>query len=137
MLRHLIVCLFILLLVCGCSTYGARPESIRPESNLKPIPIVKPTFSQGSLWPGESTRNSLFADNKARYVNDIVTIVVDESSSGQNKASTNTSNNTTTDAGISAYDVMTVTPPRAATPECLPAGVERSRRGPCVPASRT
>ena len=102
MLRHLIVCLFLLLLVCGCSTYGARPESIRPESNLIPIPMVKPTFSQGSLWPGESTRNSLFADNKARYVNDIVTIVVDESSSGQNKASTNTSKDTTTDAGISA-----------------------------------
>ena len=44
----------------------------------------------------------LFTDNKARYVNDIVTIIIDESSSGQNKASTNTSKNSATSAGISA-----------------------------------
>ncbi|MBA4396430.1 MAG: hypothetical protein C0394_03485 [Syntrophus sp. (in: bacteria)] len=102
MRRHFVACFSVLLILGGCSTYGVRPDDIRPESSLRPIPIVKPTFSPGSLWPGENSRNSLFADNKARYVNDIVTIVVDESSSGQNKASTNTSKDTKTSAGVNA-----------------------------------
>jgi flagellar L-ring protein precursor FlgH len=90
------------ILLGGCSTYGTRPDSVHPESNLRPMPVVKAVYAPGSLWPGESTRNSLFSDNKACYVNDIVTIVVDESSSGENKASTNTSKDTKTSAGISA-----------------------------------
>jgi flagellar L-ring protein precursor FlgH len=92
----------IVLLLAGCQFYGTRPEDVKPESHLRPVPVVKPVFSPGSLWPGENTRNTIFADNRARYVNDIVTIVVDESSSGQNKASTNTSKDTKTNAGISA-----------------------------------
>jgi len=93
----------LIILISGCAGYNAtRPEDIRPESTLKPLPIVKTTYSPGSLWPGENSRNSLFSDNKAHYVNDIVTIVVDESSSGENKASTNTSKDTETSAGINA-----------------------------------
>jgi flagellar L-ring protein precursor FlgH len=102
MKRQLIVICSVILLLGGCSTYGTRPNAIRPESNLKPVPIVMAVYSPGSLWPGENTRNTLFSDNKARYVNDIVTIVVDESSSGENKASTNTSKDTKTNSGISA-----------------------------------
>jgi flagellar L-ring protein precursor FlgH len=45
----------------------------------------------------------LFTDNKARYVNDIVTIIIDESSSGQNQASTNTSRNSASNSDISAF----------------------------------
>ena len=102
MKRQFIIYFSVALLLSGCSTYGTRPKDVRPESNMIQVPVVKPVYSPGSLWPGESTRNSLFSDNKARYVNDIVTIVVDESSSGQNKASTNTSKDTKTSAGISA-----------------------------------
>ena len=90
------------MVIWGCSTYGTRPDTVRPEANQQPVIISKPLHTPGSLWPGESTRNSLFSDNKARYVNDIVTIVIDESSSGQNKASTNSSRDTKTSAGISA-----------------------------------
>jgi flagellar L-ring protein precursor FlgH len=56
----------------------------------------------GSIWPGENARNSLFSDNKAKYVNDIVTIVVSESSSGTNSANTTTARETETLAGISS-----------------------------------
>ncbi len=101
-MRYFIIGIAILACLGGCSTYGTRPETVRPESKLLPVPVVKPVYAPGSLWPGESSRNSLFTDNKARYVNDIVTIVVDESSSGTNKASTNTSKDTSTSAGISA-----------------------------------
>ena len=91
-------------LLCGCSstTYGTHPQDIQPRATILPTPIVKPDYTPGSLWPGENSRNMLFTDNKARYINDIVTIIIDESSSGQNKASTNTSKNSATNAGISA-----------------------------------
>lgn len=102
MKRHYLAICSVLLLLGGCSTYGTRPKAVRPESTLKPVAAVRPVYSPGSLWPGESARNTLFSDNKARYVNDIVTIVIDESSSGENKASTNTSRDTKTSAGISA-----------------------------------
>jgi len=91
-------------LLCGCSstTYGTHPQDIQPRATMLPTPVVKTELTPGSLWPGENSRNMLFSDNKARYINDIVTIIIDESSSGQNKASTNTSKNTASNAGISA-----------------------------------
>ena len=91
-----------LALLCSCSFYGTRPDSIKPQATTLPVPIVKTEYTAGSLWPGESSRNMLFTDNKARYVNDIVTIIIDESSSGQNKASTSTSKNSASNADISA-----------------------------------
>jgi flagellar L-ring protein precursor FlgH len=101
-MRRLFLSLLVLSFIGGCSTYGTRPDTIIPEAKMLPAPVVKPVFSPGSLWPGENAHNSFFIDNKARYVNDIVTILVDESSSGQNQASTNTSRDSKTSAGISA-----------------------------------
>lgn len=92
-----------LALLCSCSFYGTRPDAIKPQEKTLPVPIVRPEHSPGSLWPGESSRNMLFTDNKARFVNDIVTIIIDESSSGQNQASTNTSKNSASNSDISAF----------------------------------
>jgi flagellar L-ring protein FlgH len=99
---HLMSLSFIALL-CSCSFYGTRPDDIKPQAKTLPAPIVKIEHSPGSLWPGESSRNMLFTDNKARYVNDIVTIIIDESSSGQNQASTSTSKNSTSNSDINAF----------------------------------
>lgn len=99
---HLIA-LSSLVLLCSCSFYGTRPDAIQPQAKTLPTPIVKSGPSPGSLWPGESSRNMLFTDNKARYVNDIVTIIIDESSSGQNQASTNTSKNSASNSDVSAF----------------------------------
>lgn len=101
-MHRLVFSFVVLAFLGGCSTYGTRPEKIVPEAKMLPAPVVQPVYSPGSLWPGENSRNSLFTDNKAHYVNDIVTIVVDESSSGQNQASTNTTKDSKTSAGISA-----------------------------------
>jgi flagellar L-ring protein precursor FlgH len=85
--------------VAGCSTRAdvVEKDEFIPVQEEKPVP--PPT---GSIWPGENARNSLFSDNKARHVNDIVTIVVEESSSGSNSANTTTARDTETLAGISS-----------------------------------
>jgi flagellar L-ring protein precursor FlgH len=44
----------------------------------------------------------LFMDNKGRYVNDIITIIISETSGGTNDASTNTSRATSTGVNVSA-----------------------------------
>lgn len=109
-MKHYLLGLASLALLCSCSTYGTRPDAIQPQAKMLPVPIVKPQYSPGSLWSGESNRNMLFSDNKARYVNDVVTIIIDESSSGQNQASTNTSKDSKTDAEISAMLGLDATP---------------------------
>ncbi len=86
------------LLAAGCA---ASNDTIRtaPKVSQTPPPEVKPA-EPGSIWPGEGARTNLFADNKARYVNDIVTIVVSETTKGTRNASTKTSRTSSTTAGI-------------------------------------
>ena len=96
--RVLLSVLF-LLVVAGCSS------TINMVKKDEPIPVPKEKIQispTGSIWPGENAKNSLFADNKARYVDDIITILIDEYSSGSNSANTSTGRDTKTLAGISA-----------------------------------
>jgi flagellar L-ring protein FlgH len=87
------------LLISGCSA-GMTEMRGEPVIHMEPVKVAAP--APGSIWPGENARNLLFADRKARYVNDIVTIIIDEQAQGGNKATTNTSRDTKTSAGISA-----------------------------------
>jgi len=96
-----VVLLSVLSLVAtaGCSSR----VDILEKDRFIPVQVKEPPPPPvGSIWPGENARNSLFSDNKARHVNDIVTILIDESSSGSNSANTTTSRDTETLAGISA-----------------------------------
>ena len=86
-------------LVCGCSA-GIAEMKARPVIAEEPIRVSTP--APGSIWSGENTHNLLYADRKARYVNDIVTIIISEQSQGGTKATTNTSRDTTNTSGISA-----------------------------------
>jgi flagellar L-ring protein FlgH len=76
-------------------------ENVRPDTVFVP-PQEKPQRADGSIWPGETDKSILFTDKKARYVNDIVTIIVSEVATGGNKASANTSRNTNTSASITS-----------------------------------
>ncbi len=74
--------------VSGCSQkvirfpeFAEEPEQIYEEEK----------FTEGSLWPGETSRNMLFVDSKAKKVGDIVTILISENSSATKKATTDTS----------------------------------------------
>ena len=98
--KRLFFLFLILLLWTGCATRSDLTPNEQPI--LTPIP-PKTTPARGSIWSGESTANLLFADKKARYVNDIVTIIINESSQGGNKATTNTSRSSDSSAGIDAF----------------------------------
>lgn len=88
------------LFVWGCS--GAMMDMVKKQTPLAPAPSPPAAPASGSLWPGENYRNMLFTDMKARRVNDIVTVVVSESTDGSSKAGTNTSRNASATAGITA-----------------------------------
>ena len=93
-----LLCLM-MLTAFGCSTQrNAFKDSPQP---VPPAPVVA-RATNGSIWPGATAGNSLFADKKARYEGDIITIIVAESSQGGNKATTNTGRTTDTSAGINA-----------------------------------
>jgi flagellar L-ring protein FlgH len=86
-------------LVCGCSA-GMAEMQAKPIIIEEPIRVSTPV--PGSIWSGENAHNLLYADRKARYVNDIVTIIISETAQGVNKATTNTSRDTQNSADITA-----------------------------------
>ena len=99
-MKRKIIFAAILVLLTGCVE---SEHAVKKEPLISQLPQPAQVASApGSLWPGESNKNMLFADNKARYLNDIVTIVISEASAGTNDASTNTSRSSKTGANISA-----------------------------------
>ena len=89
----------LIFLLAGC--LAPKTENIRADNIIAP-PAAKPEPVPGSIWSGESTHNLICSDKKARYVNDIVTIIISETAVGGNTASTNTSRDTNTSAAITA-----------------------------------
>jgi len=96
-IKMYLLCLLFIIGGCSSNLYvkADRPV-IKPSQEIarKPLP--------GTIWPGENAKNSLFIDRKAQRINDIVTIVVSESAIGGNNASTDTSRDTSTAAGITS-----------------------------------
>lgn len=54
----------------------------------------QPEMQEGALWPGDTSENLLFEDNKARKVGDIVTVTVNENATSSQSATTNTAKDT-------------------------------------------
>lgn len=86
-------------LLAGClaDKVEVRPETVYAKSQ----PVSKP--ADGTIWRGESDKSMIFTDKKARYLDDIVTIVVSETAKGNNNASTDTSRDASTSASIDTF----------------------------------
>ncbi|MBW2650953.1 MAG: flagellar basal body L-ring protein FlgH, partial [Deltaproteobacteria bacterium] len=83
LLNIALISVLFLLVVAGCSP---NVNMVKKDESV-PVPEEKISLPPtGSIWPGENAKNSLFTDNKARHVDDIITIVIDEYSSGSNSA---------------------------------------------------
>jgi flagellar L-ring protein FlgH len=94
-----LILILVVFMVTGCLTQ--KKENVRPDNIVVPQ-IVKQQPAAGSIWAGESSNNLIFSGKKARYANDIVTIIISETAAGGNKASTNTSKDTSTSASVSS-----------------------------------
>ena len=93
----LIFCVLIFTVGCSKNLYrqADHPQFAPPEIKNAPLP--------GTIWTGENSVNSLFADRRAKRVNDVVTIVVSESAVGGNNANTTTSRDTTNSSNVTSF----------------------------------
>ncbi|MGD8702140.1 MAG: flagellar basal body L-ring protein FlgH [Desulfosarcina sp.] len=76
----------------------AAPAIVRPAA-----PTVSQTPPEGSLWHDNAPLITLFSDQKARGVGDIVTIKIVESSKATNQASTATDRSSSLSASVDAF----------------------------------
>jgi len=94
----------------GVSRLGSpkqsKPIAYNPDqrTDLQPMQASAPTTpAEGSLWQEDAPLVSLFSDQKARQVGDIVTIRIVESSTATNKASTDTNRGSSMSASLDAF----------------------------------
>ncbi len=99
--------LFAALLIAGCTTGIERsrienePFTISKTYRTTPGQPVASEARSGSVWHGQLT--NLFGDQRARYVGDIVTVKIVEVSQASEKATTDTTRKSETNAGISNF----------------------------------
>jgi flagellar L-ring protein precursor FlgH len=90
-----VLCLFVLLPACATpSLPDPSPRYIQPKADSMPL---APRSSVNSLWHDTA---SLYEDNRARRLNDLVTINVLENMTGSGEANTNTGRTSSIDARI-------------------------------------
>ena len=92
---------FLAFSLVSCASGGAL---LNPSEEVLTEPIFEDTDKyvplEGSLWPGETSENLLFADTKAKQVGDIVTIQLEEDFQSSNSATTGVSKDSAIDLGI-------------------------------------
>jgi flagellar L-ring protein precursor FlgH len=97
----------LLTVLCGAVTLaGAGCATPKPQKlDLSSIPVQSTSVpaSPGSIWPGETSRNTLFQDLRARNIGDIVTIVVTEKTSAINGGTTSTARKSSDDIAIQKF----------------------------------
>lgn len=83
----------------------ADVTDIRAVADDKPSQayVHVPNPHEGSLWTPYNSRSFLFGDNKARTINDIVTVQISESSDASRNATTKLSRKSGMSSGISKF----------------------------------
>jgi len=76
------------------------PLNTAPPPPMPPSPRAKAT---GSLWRDDVSANYLFADTKARFAGDLLTIVITEDSQGSKAADTSTTTETEIFASLEQF----------------------------------
>lgn len=97
-----VLCLFLSFALAGCSDLKETREVKNAPMPPKYVEAKdKDAYaSEGSLW--SDNKPSLYEDQRARRVNDIVTILVTESTNASKKATTNNSRTSTVNDGITS-----------------------------------
>lgn len=100
-IHKIIVSLFIVgsfINFSGCST---THRAIDNTSTVIPKNLYakedKVQKKEGALWPGDTPKNFLFGDDKAKRVGDIITVTINESATSTQSATTDTAKSTEMD----------------------------------------
>ncbi|MBI1911727.1 MAG: flagellar basal body L-ring protein FlgH [Deltaproteobacteria bacterium] len=88
-----------ILVITGCAT----PQPKKVDISSIPVQGSSAPSTTGSLWPGETSRNTLFQDLRARNLGDIVTIIVSEKTSAIKEATTSTSRTSSADIAVQKF----------------------------------
>ncbi len=94
---------FLLIVSSGCFTGKAKvndPTDLRAYLESAHRTRSEDNTAEGSLWAGNGYFSDLFRDPKARYVDDIVTIVVSETTEAVASADAKNARNTSATAGF-------------------------------------
>ena len=86
---------------CGRMYLDRRPIPAGGAAALPPAPVA--AAHTGSLWRDNVSANYLFADVKAHYLGDLVTVVVSENDSGSKDAETSSKTKTTVSGSLSEF----------------------------------
>jgi len=99
MKRAILILAVAVAFIAGCAT----PRINRIDTSSIPVKGGSSPSTTGSIWPGETSRNALFQDLRAKNVGDIVTIRVSEKTSAIKEATTSTARSSTNDIAISKF----------------------------------
>ncbi len=83
----------------GCAKEAKQLVERQPLEEIKPVVPEKPT--DGSLWASNAT--SMFNDQTARHIGDIVTVTISEQASASKQATTNTGRTSDMSAAIPTF----------------------------------
>ncbi|MFQ5480463.1 MAG: flagellar basal body L-ring protein FlgH [Thermodesulfobacteriota bacterium] len=98
MLDILTILFFLTLAVLsGCAS---TPAPARIDTSSIPMQGTGYVMTAGSIWPGETSRNSFFQDLRARNIGDTVTITIAEKTSATKEATTSTSRVSSNDIAL-------------------------------------
>ena len=86
------------LVSCGGLNLGGSSDKVVSEPIFEDTEKYVP--KDGSLWPGETSENLLFADTKAKQVGDIVTVQLEENFESSNSATTGIAKDSEIDLGV-------------------------------------
>ncbi len=93
------ILIFAIAFAAGCAT----PKIKKIDTASIPVKSGTTPGTTGSIWPGETSRNALFQDLRAKNVGDIVTVQVSEKTSAIKEATTSTARSSSNDIAISRF----------------------------------
>ena len=111
--------LLVLANVSGCGMTRASQRPPVPVAVVKPVAPEKMAPRKGSIWQ-TTDRNTLFLDNKARNIGDIVTVQILERSEAAKKANTKLDRNNDSTFGLSGLFDLTTLFKTSATADKVP-----------------
>ncbi len=103
-MKTLLGLLGFIVLVCSLNACAGAGNLASPSEEVLTEPIFEDTVKyvkqDGSLWPGETSENLLFADTKAKQIGDIVTVQLEEDFESTHSATTGISKDSEIDLGV-------------------------------------